>query len=802
MLYDRLIYITVGTSRKATTWTRQELLWSELCAKLSAPMRSTETLIEYMAMAKSQQDELKDIGGYVGGTLDGDRRKATAVTGRDIITLDLDSIPAGGTADVLRRIDSLGCSYCVYSTRKHCEAAPRLRVLLLLNRTVTADEYEPIGRKIAELVGMELCDPSTFEASRLMYWPSCSADSTYIYTYTDKPLADADGILQMYADWHDVKQWSGVSAPKMPRGAKQADPTAKEGIVGAFCRTYDVPRVLDELLGDVYLPCGDGRYTYAGGSTTGGAVVYNDGAFLYSHHATDPAGGKLCNAFDLVRLHLYSCLDAEAKPDTPTNKLPSFAAMCQFCNEETEVSNRLKIEKYGSAVTVFSEAPPTDYDPNWATQLVTDAQGKFLKHIENYKLVLRNLPELKGLIRLNLFSGRIEGFPGLPWERGGRHLWNDNDTTQLQSFLERSNFGKSARQDITNVIGAVAEEQAYHPVRVYLGSLVWDGIPRLDALLIDYLGAADTSYTRTVTRKAFVAAVARVMHPGIKYDTMPVLVGAQGRHKSTLLAKMGGAWFSDSLRSFEGKDAMETIAGTWVNEVAEMQAMEKSEINSAKAFLSKTSDYYRPAYGHFAEEQRRQCVFFGTTNSADFIRDMTGGRRFWPVDIDVQERAKNVFTDLDGERDQLWAEAVERWKSGETLHLSAEAEKEAVEEQQSHTEQHPWEAIIYDFIERPVPADWLKRPLDVRRMYWDSCSRGQAPGAVVERDRISAREIWCEALGRDLGTIKQADARLINSILAKAPGWRKCTKSKRFGIDYDQKGPRVEGYIRCPAGKH
>ena len=277
MLNDKLLNITVGNSRKSVNWLPQEIMWSELCEKLRTPYRSTETLAEYMTFPKSRQDDLKDVGGFVGGTLNGSRRTAQSVTGRDIVTLDLDSVPAGETDSILRRIDGLGCGYCVYSTRKHCDAAPRLRVLVPLDHTCTNDEYEPLARKLAEFIGMELCDPSTFEASRLMYWPSCSADSRYVFTYADKPFIDVDGVLGMYSDWRNVAEWKGVSAPKIPRGTKQADPTSKSGIVGAFCKTYDVYRVIYEIIPEVYVFCGDDRFTYSGGSTTGGAVVYGDG---------------------------------------------------------------------------------------------------------------------------------------------------------------------------------------------------------------------------------------------------------------------------------------------------------------------------------------------------------------------------------------------------------------------------------------------------------------------------------------------------------------------------------------------
>ncbi|MDE5917680.1 MAG: virulence-associated protein E, partial [Oscillospiraceae bacterium] len=158
---DRLIKISSAGTRKAVIWPVSEILWSEFIKKIEIPVRSSESLDEYMKMKKAKQDDLKDVGGFVGGTFEGNRRKANLVTGRDIITLDLDNIQAGGTGDILRRIEGLGCGYCVYSTRKHCEAKPRLRVIIPLDRSVTADEYEPCARKLASIIGIEYCDPTT-----------------------------------------------------------------------------------------------------------------------------------------------------------------------------------------------------------------------------------------------------------------------------------------------------------------------------------------------------------------------------------------------------------------------------------------------------------------------------------------------------------------------------------------------------------------------------------------------------------------------------------------------------------------
>ena len=170
MKNDRIITITTGGSRKETCWKPQTLLLSEFWEKLRLPARGKETVAQYLALPKAKQDELKDVGGYVAGAFSGPRRKADAVTGRELITLDLDNIPAGAAQEVARRVEALGCGYCLTSTRKHRPDAPRLRLLLPLDRTCSADEYEPCARYVGKVLGLELCDPSTFEASRLMYW--------------------------------------------------------------------------------------------------------------------------------------------------------------------------------------------------------------------------------------------------------------------------------------------------------------------------------------------------------------------------------------------------------------------------------------------------------------------------------------------------------------------------------------------------------------------------------------------------------------------------------------------------------
>lgn len=677
LTYDRQIKISVGKSRKVTQWDPKQISVTDFYAMLSTPRRSSETMAEYMAMPKAQQDDLKDVGGFVGGSLNGSRRKANNVTGRDVITLDFDNVPPEQTETVIAKVEALGCSYAIYSTRKHKPSAPRLRVCIPTDRTVTPDEYVPLARLVAAQICMEWADPTTFDVCRLMYYPSCSADSEFVYHVGDKPLLPVDHWLNvhtvLYGDWRDTANWCGAEKGTDTIRAlakKQGDPEAKSGIVGAFCRKYDVFRAMDELLPGVYTPVdsSDDRYTFVGGSTTGGAVVYDDGKFLYSHHATDPCSGRLVNAFDLVRLHRFGDKDDNAAPGTPVGRLKSYTAMREYAQSLPDVH----IEAATAAADFAGLETAAGEDENWKQQLDTAQSGGLKNSLNNIVLILEHDARFRGKLRKDIFNYRIEA-DNLPWERPDGKPWDDTDSDHLRIWMERTVEGKIGVSDIYTAVNATADRQAYHPVKAYLTELTWDGTPRLDTLFVDYLGAEDTPYTRAVARKSFTAAVARIMAPGCKFDCMVVLVGKQGRFKSTILSIMGGAWFSDSLRTFEGKEAEERLRGAWLIEISELQAFDRSSVEAIKGFLSKQSDRYRPAYGHMLQEFPRQCVFFGTTNTPDFLRDTTGGRRFWPIDIDERERTKSVINDLPGERDQIWAEAVTRYKAGEPLYLTGGA---------------------------------------------------------------------------------------------------------------------------------
>lgn len=793
MQYDRRIKITTGTSRKSTAWVGQELYWSDFIGKIAKPLRTQESFAEYKALPKPKQDELKDIGGYVGGLLAGKRRKNENAGERHLITLDADTIAPGGTQAVLARLAGLGCAYAVYSTRKHEGAAPRLRIILPLDAPCSAEEYEPIARMAAKWIGMQIFDPTTFEPVRLMYWPSCSRDSEYIFLYEDKPFLSGSGVLAAYRDWKDITEWPEVPGAVKIRersAKKQGDPLEKKGIVGAFCRHFSLEEAMERFLPGTYEPCADsGRYTFAGGSTVGGAVSY-DGKFLYSHHATDPCSGKLVNAFDMVRLHLFGEEDDEAKADTPVGNLPSFKSMCQFAAEIPEVADSLARERYKAAVNSFAEDTEQD-NQEWIRKIQTNLQtGKPLNTIQNVRTVLENDPRLKNRVYHDEMSGRPMVCAPLPWEQQNypyrERQWKDEDDAGLRSYMELV-YGITGKERIMDGFAVFAVNNRVHKLKNRLLGTVWDGIPRVDTLLVDYFGTPDSLYAREAVRKTLVAAVARVMNPGVKFDNMLILAGKQGIGKSTFFRYLGMEWYSDSLATFEGKDAAELLQGYWILEAGELTGMTKSEMNTVKQFLSKCDDVYRAAYGRRTEKYPRQCIIVGTTNEQEFLKDYTGNRRFWPVDLGGGNHKKNIWTELPGEVPQIWAEAVCMYRLGEPLILSEEAGKLAAAAQEEHQETTYSEGIIKEFLERKVPKDWYGRTMAERRSWLDSefnqkqCSEEE----LMYRDRICAIEVWNECFKMaGYNRMKKSDAKEINSILERLPGWERQKGNVRFGGEY------------------
>lgn len=791
MKYDGSIDIAIGKSAKSKVWKNTKIQYSEFVRRLSRENKTNETYKEFISANKEEQGYIKDVGGYVGGYLRNGKRSPKNVVHRQILTLDIDFAHITFWDDFCLQF---GNAALIHATHKHCEANPRYRLIIPLNREVSPDEYVAISRNIAGVMGIDLFDNTTFETNRLMFWPSNPKDIEYYFESQDGPWLDADAVLDSYIDWKDTSLWPTAQKSLddlLINGKKQEDPENKKGIVGAFCRTYSITEAIDTYLSDIYLPTEhEDRYTYRKGSTSAGLILYED-KFAYSHHGTDPCSGKLSNAFDLVRLQLYSHKDTDNS--VKGNRQSSFKAMEELIQTDKKVKKTIARENLSNAKYEFGnqleeEDEEEDYTEevdnvdgdqeniDWMTELDVDARGRYLSTANNITAVLANDIRLKEAFKQNDFDAKRYVFKNLPWRKiGTPEPIRNVDYSGVRNYIE-SVYGISGTLKVDDSLALEFEKRSFHPIKDYLNSLSWDGKPRINKLLIDYFGADDNIYSEEAIRKTLVGAVARVMNPGCKFDLVLTLVGDQGTNKSSFFKILGKDWFSDTFMTVQGKEALEQIQGAWIIEIAELSGFRKAEVEAVKHFLTKQEDQFRPAYARTSETFKRQCIFIGTTNKKDFLNDPTGNRRFMPIDVHPRKITKDVWTQLPDEVNQIWAEAYQAYKNGEDLYLSGKAEKAAKVEQIKHSETDDRKGIVEQYLEKGLPNDWDDRELFERRSYIeDPIASGN-----IEREFVCIAEIWCECLGKDKENMNRYTTREINDIMKGLDEWEYHTSTKTF----------------------
>lgn len=776
--------IAVANSRMARKWKNKDLSWDDFAAKCSKTITTTESCSEYRKMSKAEQDDIKDVGGFVAGVLKDGKRKNGFVEARSMLTLDLDHAVVG-IWDQITMLHDFKC--LMYSTHKHMPNAPRVRLIIPLSREVTAEEYTPISRMIAKDIGIDMVDDTCHEPARLMYWPSTSSDGEFLFEQQDGPMLNPDEVLARYKDWHDTSEWpmSSRQTEIVKRTiAKQADPLSKDGMVGAFCRTYDIHQAIEAFLPDVYKPSAmEGRYDYIPADSSAGVVTYDD-KFCYSHHATDPACGILMNAFDVVRTHKFGGLDDKSKPDTAPSKLPSYKAMVDLALKDDNVKLTLAKERAKVSASDFDD----DDDINWQTKLEIGKGGDVLETLSNFVEILRHDPHLKDICynehRCGIDIRSTESLPWTPLKPG----WSDADMAALSTYIDKT-YHIFSPGKLKSALLTVTSERSFHPVKEYFESLpAWDGTERVDRLLIDFLGAEENAYTKSVIRKALVAAVARIYEPGVKFDTVLVLMGPQGIGKSMLLAKLGGQYFSDalSIADMRDKTGPEKLQGYWILEISEMTGIKKVDVETVKSFASRQDDKYRVAYGTFVESHPRQCIIIGTTNTmTGFLRDITGNRRFWPVTV-AGGCANHPWNLTKEYIEQVWAEAVHLYNQGEDLLLEGDAEETAREMQIESMETDDREGLVREYLDKLLPDDWTSMSLSDRRMFLAGDDfMSQSKVGTVKRDRVCNMELWAECFGKDPTAIKKQDSYELTAIMTKMEGWKRYEGNKT-------------GKLRCP----
>lgn len=717
--------ISLGKARN------RRVTWGDFIKELARPVRTNEKLRAFFKLPKEEQDKLKAVPGWIlGAAVEQGRRRRSGIKERSLITLDCDEI----TPEILEEVQ-LGLSpicrfeFVAHTTRKHRPDSPRLRIYLLPTADFDSEKYDAVSRILAEMIepSMDMVDDVSFRSAQMMFKPSVSSDSEYLHWVNPGEAVDVDEVLADFrADWRDYRNlpYSEKRGQRRKTQDKAENPLEKRGIVGAFCRAYDVEQAMAEFIPDVYVPGDDSgakpRYTYSEGTASNGVVVEDDGLFIYSHHGSDPCGETLCNAFDMVRIHRFEHLDEKKKEGANPKDWPSYKAMAELVADDEAVKSELLADRVDIDAMFDDISDPDEeedarsddgnvdayiadllapsrkiqglpnlskYDrlpkpkKNWHLKdLELDSQGRIKPTMPNIATIILNDPRLHRAIGRNDLAGkvcvrrtiqsRIDLVTTIPVEdQLNGEDWEDLHDHSLRAMLEsaagenKPGWGMDATdRNLRAAVILVAQKNRYHPVVEYFDSLRWDGQERVERLWIDHMGTPDTPYYRETARLFMLAVVCRCFNPGNKWDHAPILKGDQGIRKSSFIKALFGQKWAGELTAdmASNKDAVEQMLGKVCLELPELATMRRGEVEDVKEFMTLTEDRVRLSYDRRMSTFKRQAVFMGTTNAEEYLKDPTGNRRFWPIVV----RVPFIDTDrVEAERDQLWAEAYALWRA-------------------------------------------------------------------------------------------------------------------------------------------
>ncbi len=408
-------------------------------------------------------------------------------------------------------------------------------------------------------------------------------------------------------------------------------------------------------------------------------------------------------------------------------------------------------------------------DAAWKAALLKGARGFPTAVVANALIALRQAPEWKGVLHFNESSMATIVKLSPPWHDTPPvpFTWTDEHDVLTAAWLQHQ--GISVNKEIAGqAANAIAREHSFHPIRDYLNSLSWDGVGRIDDWFIRYLGVDPSEYARAVGAKFLIGGVARVFQPGVKNDTCPILEGPQGAQKSTALRILAGdEFFTDDIAELGSKDSAMQTRGVWIIELAELDSMTRGDQSRAKAFASRQADRIRPPYGKRVVKAPRECVFAGTVNKETYLRDETGGRRYWPVKC-----GHIKIEDLRCDRDQLWAEAKYRYRAGEKWWLDdANLIRYAAAEVKARYESDPWDERIAAWVKCPHPG--INLPQDV-------------PEPMSTEEFVTVEDILIHCIGKRPDSWTQTDQNRVARSLISI-NWRR--KQKRIN------GDKTWGYV-------
>jgi putative DNA primase/helicase len=762
-------------------------------------IRTKETVLEYQKGDKNFKLKCKDKGGFIAGTSENNKRDSRSILTRNMITLDMDYCPKDIIDILEKKLEEkeLNFLFFIYSTHSHTTEKPRLRLIVPLREEVKVELYEPIARSIASIVGIEYFDATTFQINRIMYFPSVSIDGDYVcqsFGFEDWFPLEPDEMLDRYLDFHNIAEFQkphyieGLKVEKIEKGKIKSSTKTKYRIVNSFNTEYSIKKAIETFLKDIYVKGKHiDRYTFVGGESKDGLVILNE-QYAYSHHATDPAQGRLLNAFDIVRIHKFGKQDTDITEQLEYenyNKNTSFKAMADYIRGNLpsvmkhmpEYQKLKKNEKEFMSGEVETEEGSVE-SKDW--KLTLDYTGKEedrhpKSNARNIKLIFEHDEYFKNLFYYDSLKDAICFDRRPPWnkEKEKGDMVTDEDDSEIRIYLNTV-YQISGKDLIYDSVVHQSGKKRIHPIRTFLANLPeWDGEKRIETIITDIFDIESNQYYREASKAWWVGIIQRIMKPGSKFDSMLIICGRQGIGKSQLgksiaTLNWGGDmtqidshpnYFGDDELPFDKKDAYEQLGGIMIYELPEFEKYyKKSDTSTIKSFISKTSDKYRKSYGRRVAEYKRQCVFIATTNDMRPLRDRTGNRRFFPFYSRLLENVARLYDPNywnEEIRNQCFAEALQLFDEGfnPMTSFSPKAKEIWDELNEKATIENDSLPIVEMYLENEFPINYFSLDFYSMKKFYHQNVKFDFDGNPINRGKrseFSIKEIYCIAFNREI----------------------------------------------------
>lgn len=650
---DTITYATGETVRNNIV-THENKKWRDIISfdVIDAPEEVKEWGTNYL------NKTYKDGKYYIFGRFKTQERTTKNLINRNAITLDLDGYnndknrPLPPFSDMVAHLKNAlkGAAFGIYTTFSSTPDYPKYRVVIPLSEPVSPDKYKGVAERVTQIIGTNMVDPASYKPAQAMYSPRCFSFNEH--THKSEFIEGVPiNIPLKEAIQTTVIKLNPRGLDGRPRPLEKADPThSRTEAVRFFCKKYDITTAIDTFLQDVYKRENPNTYKFIPSKSVGGLKIYKYSAF--SHHQSDPAYGKNCNAFELVCFHKFG------DPSLYYKEMADFVFDLPEIKEIQQDELKQDFKKKNNI--------KGDVD-SWFKGIEKDSKGKIKSTISNFALLLENDQNLNGRIRRDIFANKIEVKvdkitfkPSDNW----RPI-NNNDISFLKGYLEKK-YKISSEQKFNDGFRILQMKTAYHPVKRFLEGLPakLPEKPKIPQLFVELLGADDNAYIWEVTKKWFVAAVRRIYEPGCPWDTVPSFISeTQGTGKSSTLRHLSGGYFTDSPGDFNKiQRVAEGLNNVWIAEIGEMAATRYASKEVIKQTISRRFDRCRAAWGKMVDDNPRQSVFFGTTNNLGYLNDNTGNRRHWPIKVHEVKLQDNPtlkkFLNDDKIVRQIWSEAM------------------------------------------------------------------------------------------------------------------------------------------------